>query len=97
MAKMKAVQVAKAGGDFEVVEREIPSPGPGQVRVKVEACGICMGDDIVKEGHWPGLQYPRVPGHEVAGLIDDLGGGVTGFNPLQRGRILFARGRRFGT
>jgi D-arabinose 1-dehydrogenase-like Zn-dependent alcohol dehydrogenase len=79
MAKMKAVQVAKAGGDFEVVEREIPSPGPGQVRVKVEACGICMGDDIVKEGHWPGLQYPRVPGHEVAGLIDDLGGGVTGW------------------
>ena len=76
MAKMKAVQVGKAGGDFEVVEREIPAPGRGQVRIKVEACGICMGDGIVKEGHWPGLRYPRVPGHEVAGVIDELGPGV---------------------
>jgi len=77
MAKMKAVQVPKAGGDFEIVEREIPSPGPGQVRIKVQACGICFSDHLVKDGHWPGLQYPRVPGHEVAGLIDELGSGVT--------------------
>lgn len=77
MAKMKAVQVPKPGGDFEVVERAIPSPGPGEVRIKVQACGICMGDEIVKEGHWPGLQYPRVPGHEVAGVIDEVGDSVS--------------------
>jgi D-arabinose 1-dehydrogenase-like Zn-dependent alcohol dehydrogenase len=71
--KMKAAQISKAGGDFELVEREIPDPGAGQVRVKVEACGICHSDVLVKDGVWPGLQYPRVPGHEVAGRIDALG------------------------
>src|SRR5438094_3282827 len=77
MAKMKVAQVPKAGGDFEIVEREIPSPGHGQVRVKVQACGICFSDHYVKDGLWPGLQFPRVPGHEIAGVIDELGSGVT--------------------
>ena len=82
--KMKAAQISKAGGDFELVEREIPQPGPGQVRVKVEACGICHSDVLVKEGLWPGLQYPRVPGHEVAGHIDALGANVTNWRKNQR-------------
>src|SRR5437870_365019 len=77
MAKMKVAQVPKAGGDFEIVEREIPSPGHGQVRVKVQACGICFSDHYVKDGLWPGLQFPRVPGHEIAGVIDEIGSGVT--------------------
>ena len=75
--KMKAAQISKPGGDWELVERDIPEPGTGQVRVKVEACGICHSDFAVKEGFWPGLQYPRVPGHEVAGRIDAVGGNVT--------------------
>ena len=77
MATMKAVQVSKAGGSFEIVEREIPQPGPMQVRIKVQACGICHSDALVKEGYWPGIKYPRVPGHEVAGVIDEIGAGVT--------------------
>ena len=68
--KMKAAQISKAGGDWELVERDIPEPGAGQVRVKVEACGICHSDALVKDGIWPGLQYPRVPGHEIAGRVD---------------------------
>src|SRR3954468_1328279 len=82
--KMKAAQISKPGGDFELVEREIPEPGAGQVRVKVEACGICHSDMLVKEGIWPGLQYPRVPGHEVAGRVDAIGGNVTGWSKGQR-------------
>ena len=74
--KMKAAQVSKAGGDLELVERDVPEPGPGQVRVKVEACGICHSDVLVKDGIWPGIQYPRVPGHEIAGRIDATGSGV---------------------
>ena len=74
--KMKAVQVAKAGGAFEVVERDIPSPGPGQVRIKVEACGVCHSDAFVKYGVYP-IAYPRIPGHELAGHIDEVGSGVT--------------------
>lgn len=74
---MKVAQINKPGGDFELVERDIPEPGPGQVRVKVEACGVCHSDIFVKEGLWPGLQYPRVPGHEIAGHLDALGQGVT--------------------
>lgn len=81
---MKAAQISKAGGDFELVERDIPEPTAGQVRVKVEACGICHSDALVKEGLWPGLQYPRVPGHEVAGHIDALGSGVTDWKKGQR-------------
>jgi alcohol dehydrogenase/propanol-preferring alcohol dehydrogenase len=70
-------QVGKAGGEFELVEREIPSPGPGEVRIRVRACGICFSDHLVKDGGWPGLMYPRVPGHEVVGVIDEAGAGVT--------------------
>lgn len=76
MARMKAIQVSKPGGEWELVEREIPTPAPGSVRIKVEACGICHSDMFVKEGLWPGLQYPRVPGHEVAGRIEALGENV---------------------
>ena len=81
---MKAVQISKPGGDFEVVERPIPEPGRGQVRIKVEACGICHSDALVKEGHWPGIQYPRVPGHEIAGRIDKVGADVTQWKAGQR-------------
>src|SRR5229473_2661764 len=84
MAKMKVAQVAKAGGDFEIVEREIPQPGPGQVRIRVQACGVCHSDVLTKEGGWPGLVYPRVPGHEVAGVIDEAGSGVTQWKKGQR-------------
>jgi D-arabinose 1-dehydrogenase-like Zn-dependent alcohol dehydrogenase len=84
MAHMKAVQATKPGGDWDVVERDIPEPQPGHVRIKVEACGICHSDMFVKEGYWPGLQYPRVPGHEVAGRIDAVGAGVTVWKPGQR-------------
>ena len=84
MPLMKAVQVSRPGGNFEIVERPIPEPGRAQVRVKVEACGICHSDVLVKEGLWPGLQYPRVPGHEVAGRIDAIGPGVTQWKPGQR-------------
>jgi D-arabinose 1-dehydrogenase-like Zn-dependent alcohol dehydrogenase len=83
-AKMKSAQISKPGGQFELVERNVPEPGPGQVRVKVEACGICHSDVLVKEGWWPGLQYPRVPGHEIAGRIDAVGSGVTTWKPGQR-------------
>src|SRR5438552_8902626 len=82
--KMKAAQISKPGGDFELVEREIPEPGRGQVRVKIEACGIYHSDVLVKEGLWPGLQYPRVPGHEVAGRIDKAGDGVTNWKKSER-------------
>jgi D-arabinose 1-dehydrogenase-like Zn-dependent alcohol dehydrogenase len=81
---MKAVQISKAGGNFEVVERPIPEPGRGQVRIKVEACGICHSDALVKEGLWPGIQYPRVPGHEIAGRVDAVGPDVTLWKPGQR-------------
>ena len=84
MAKMKAVQVSKPGGNFEVVERNIPEPARNQVRIKVEACGICHSDALVKEGYWPGIQYPRVPGHEIAGRIDTVGADVTNWKPGQR-------------
>jgi D-arabinose 1-dehydrogenase-like Zn-dependent alcohol dehydrogenase len=67
---MKALQISKLGGDFEALERPIPKPGRGQVRIKVEACGICHSDFLLKDGFWPGLQYPRVPGHEIAGRVD---------------------------
>jgi D-arabinose 1-dehydrogenase-like Zn-dependent alcohol dehydrogenase len=84
MPSMKAVQISKAGGNFEIVERPIPQPGREQVRIKVEACGICHSDELVKEGYWPGIQYPRVPGHEIAGRIDAIGPDVTLWKPGQR-------------
>jgi D-arabinose 1-dehydrogenase-like Zn-dependent alcohol dehydrogenase len=81
---MKAVQISKPGGNFEVVERPTPEPGRGQVRIKVEACGICHSDALVKEGYWPGIQYPRVPGHEIAGRVDAIGADVSQWKPGQR-------------
>jgi D-arabinose 1-dehydrogenase-like Zn-dependent alcohol dehydrogenase len=84
MPKMKAVQVGKPGGNFEIVERPVPEPGKAQVRIKVEACGICHSDALVKEGMWPGLQYPRVPGHEIAGRIDAVGSDVSQWKLGQR-------------
>jgi D-arabinose 1-dehydrogenase-like Zn-dependent alcohol dehydrogenase len=84
MPKMKAVQVPKAGADFEIVEREIPQPGPGQVRIKVQACGVCHSDVLTKEGLWAGITYPRVPGHEIAGVIDEVGAGATLWKKGQR-------------
>lgn len=77
MAKNPVAQVGKAGGGFELVEREMPQPGGGEVRIKVQPCGICFSDHLVKDGAWPGLAYPRVPGHEVAGVIDEVEAGVT--------------------
>jgi D-arabinose 1-dehydrogenase-like Zn-dependent alcohol dehydrogenase len=73
MAPMKVAQISKARADFEIVERDIPKPGARQVRIKVQACGVCHSDVLTKEGAWPGIQYPRVPGHEVVGIIDELG------------------------
>jgi len=84
IAPMKVAQVPKAGADFQIVKREIPKPGTGQVRIKVQACGVCHSDVLTKEGSWPGIQYPRVPGHEVAGVIDELGAGVSAWKQGQR-------------
>jgi D-arabinose 1-dehydrogenase-like Zn-dependent alcohol dehydrogenase len=84
IAPMKAAQIPKAGADFQIVEREIPTPGPGQVRIKVQACGVCHSDVLTKEGALPGIQYPRVPGHEVAGLVEEVGVGVTTWKKGQR-------------
>lgn len=84
MSKMRVVQVTRPNGPFEIIEREIPEPGAGQVRVKVEACGICHSDSFTKEGTWPGIQYPRVPGHEIAGIVDAVGNGVAGWSQGQR-------------
>jgi D-arabinose 1-dehydrogenase-like Zn-dependent alcohol dehydrogenase len=83
-APMKAARISKPGADFEIVERKIPEPGAGQVRIKVQACGVCHSDVLTKEGSWPGIQYPRVPGHEVAGVIDDVGAGVSAWKKGQR-------------
>jgi D-arabinose 1-dehydrogenase-like Zn-dependent alcohol dehydrogenase len=84
MPKMRAVQVPRAGGPLEIVERDIPEPGPGLVRIKVQACGICHSDSYTKEGLFPGIQYPRVPGHEVIGVIDSIGPNVPRWKPGQR-------------
>ena len=70
---MRSVQVSKPKGSFEIVERDVPEPGAVQVRIKVQACGICHSDSLMKEGLFPGIQYPRVPGHEIAGVIDAVG------------------------
>jgi D-arabinose 1-dehydrogenase-like Zn-dependent alcohol dehydrogenase len=84
IAPMKAAQIPKPGADFEIVEREVPQPTAGQVRIKVQACGVCHSDVFTKEGWWPGIEYPRVPGHEVAGVIDEVGAGVTEWKKEQR-------------
>ncbi len=84
IAPMKAAQVPEPGADFQIVEREIPTPGAGEVRIKVQACGVCHSDVFTKEGQWPGIQYPRVPGHEVVGIIDEVGAGVSEWKKGQR-------------
>jgi D-arabinose 1-dehydrogenase-like Zn-dependent alcohol dehydrogenase len=84
MATMRAVQVSRANGPLELVERPIPEPTAGTVRIRVQACGVCHSDSLVKEGIFPGIQYPRVPGHEVVGTIDAVGAGVVGWSPGQR-------------
>jgi D-arabinose 1-dehydrogenase-like Zn-dependent alcohol dehydrogenase len=81
---MKVAQVSKPGGDFEIVERAIPKPGAGEVLIKVQACGVCHSDVLTKEGQWPGIQYPRIPGHEVAGVVAEVGGGVSEWKKGQR-------------
>ena len=84
VAPMKVAQVPTPGADFQIVEREIPEPGVGHVRIKVQACGVCHSDALTKEGSWPGIQYPRVPGHEVVGIIDEAGAGVSEWTMGQR-------------
>ena len=84
---MKMARISGPGGSFEIVERGIQEPAAGQVRIKVHACGICHSDSFTKEGAWPGIQYPRVPGHEVVGVVDALGAGVTGWKPGQRAGV----------
>ena len=81
---MKVAQVSKAGATFQIVEREIPQPGIGYVRIKVQACGVCHSDVLTKEGLWPGLQYPRIPGHEVVGIIDEVGPQISAWKKGQR-------------
>ncbi len=84
MARMRAVQVPRANAPFELIEREVPQPAHGQVRIRVQACGICHSDSFTKEGIFPGLRYPRVPGHEVVGLIDAVGPEVPDWTPGMR-------------
>jgi D-arabinose 1-dehydrogenase-like Zn-dependent alcohol dehydrogenase len=80
----RAIQVPAAGGAFEVVQREFPDPGPGHVRIRVQACGVCHSDSITRFGLFPGIAYPRVPGHEVAGVVDAVGADVPLFKIGQR-------------
>ncbi len=88
MAKMRAMQVPRAGAPFERVEREIPELARGEIRLRIEACGVCHSDVLTKEGHWPGgVTYPRVPGHEAAGVVDAIGEGVSGWKPGDRAGI----------
>ena len=84
VATMKAAQITKGGSGFQIVEREIPEPIAGHIRIKIQACGVCHSDVFTVEGAWPGIQYPRVPGHEVAGVIDEVGAGVSGWKKGQR-------------
>src|SRR5579871_4833847 len=81
---MKAAQVSKPGEGLQIVEREIPTPDAGHVRIKVQACGVCHSDSLTVGGAWPGIQFPRVPGHEVAGIIDEVGAGVSAWKKGQR-------------
>jgi D-arabinose 1-dehydrogenase-like Zn-dependent alcohol dehydrogenase len=79
MAKMRAAQVAWAGGPLELLEREMPEPARGELRVRVEACGVCHSDSLTVEGQWPGLSFLRIPRHEIAGVIDAIEDGVVGW------------------
>ena len=93
MMNMRAVQVSRPNGPFEMVERPIPEPGAGSVRIKVQACGICHSDSLTKEGTYPGIKFPRVPGHEVVGVIDAVGSGVVEWKPGQRVGVGWHGGR----
>jgi len=95
MSKMRAAQVSKPNGPLELVEREIPDPGFGSVRIRVEACGVCHSDSFTKEGTFPGIQYPRVPGHEIAGRIDRVGADVANWTPGQRAGVGWHGGHCF--
>ena len=90
---MKVAQIVSPGGDFEVVDREIPEPGPGQVRIQVQACGICHSDALTKEGRYPGIAYPRAPGHEIIGTIDSLSDSVADWRLGQRVGVGWHGGR----
>lgn len=81
---MKVAQITKPGSGFQIVDREIPQPGPRQVRIKVQACGVCHSDALTVEGLWPGIDYPRIPGHEVVGIVDEVGSGVSEWKMGQR-------------
>jgi D-arabinose 1-dehydrogenase-like Zn-dependent alcohol dehydrogenase len=81
---MRSVQVSKPNGTLEIIEKDIPEPSARQVRIKVQACGICHSDSLTKEGLFPGIKYPRVPGHEITGLIDTMGKDVIGWKNGQR-------------
>lgn len=81
---MKVAQILTPGAEFQIVEREVPTPHATQVRIKVQACGICHSDALTKDGAWPGIQYPRVPGHEVVGIIDEVGSAVSAWQLGQR-------------
>lgn len=87
IALMKMAQIPAPGADFQIVEREIPEPGRSEVRIKVQACGVCHSDALTKEGLWPGIQHPRAPGHEVAGIIDEVGEGVSDWKKGQRAGV----------
>jgi propanol-preferring alcohol dehydrogenase len=95
MATMKAVQISKANGPFEVVERDIPEPGDGELRIKVEACGICHSDAFVKAGAFPGLVLPRIPGHEIAGRVDAVGANVGSWKKGDRAGVGWHGGHCF--
>lgn len=95
MSTMIAMQVSRAGGPFERVERPMPEPGPGQLRLRVEACGICHSDMVVKHGFWPGMVYPRIPGHEVVGFVDAIGAGVHGWSVGDRAGVGWHGGQCF--
>ena len=84
MARMRAMQVSEPGGAFELVEREVPDPGPGEALVRVQACGVCHSDSYSKQGGFPGVSYPVVPGHEIAGVLAAVGEGVRGWTVGQR-------------
>lgn len=81
---MKAIQIARRGGGFDLVDRPVPEPRDGQVLVRVEACGVCHGENVAIQGWWPGMAYPRTPGHEIVGVVERVGGGVTSWRAGQR-------------
>ena len=96
VAPMKVAQISKPETDFEIVERDIPEPDSGHVRIKVQACGVCHSDVLTKEGLWPGIQYPRVPGHEVVGTVDEVGAGRIEEHRLVRRNVGVPVWRAFG-